>query len=537
MKFLLKIIVAGVFVMLAISACPQALCMEKTGINMKYFGEADPAHATPQIEHCAHRVGKLWMSVTNWGQFGYEGNGADFTSWDCPRSGNRGRTSFPSAEYPGGSTINYLFHGALWIGAIVDDDTLVSVGLDGWNSVYEMYPQRAPYGGLLYRSNEPSDPNYDLSSVGEFDIVAKYADTLTDEAFINRDPVDNRPHIPLGLDIVQESYSWSESEYEDFIIFKYRLKNISTHDLNKIWIGLYFDTDVWYPTAPYGYADDISGSYYIVDSLSGNQILVGWSADNDGDPTAAGLWDSQAPRGVFGVALLDSPARSEPSFNWWTSSVDYLLDWGPRRQENSRNFGTGGLGTPDGDRNKYYIMSTSERDYDQIFSTVDHSATGWLPPYSTIAADISDGCDTKFLLSFGATNLAPGDSTEFAFVVAMGDNFHRNPTDFLRLFDHDNPQPFYKSLDFSDLTTNILTARRLYRQLTVVVPGDVDRSGAVSLADAICLLNYLYLNGPAPRPLSVADLNGDCSVNFADIVYMFRYLFRNGSAPVDGCAP
>ena len=179
-------------------------------------------------------------------------------------------------------------------------------------------------------------------------------------------------------------------------------------------------------------------------------------------------------------------------------------------------------------------MSTPERDYDQIWDAVDYTSQGWMPPIPQISNG-DEIYDTRFLLSFGAIDLAPGDSTEFAFVVAMGDNFHRNPTDFYTLFDPLNPQTLYDSLDFSDLTTNILAARQLYRQLFVVIPGDVDRSGVVNLADAICLLNYMYLGGSAPRPLTVADVNGDCEVNFADAVYLIRRLFRGGPAPLKGC--
>jgi len=86
------------------------------------------------------------------------------------------------------------------------------------------------------------------------------------------------------------------------------------------------------------------------------------------------------------------------------------------------------------------------------------------------------------------------------------------------------------------LTTNVLAARRLYRQVFVVVPGDADRSGAVDLADAIFLVNYIFVDGPAPSPLKVGDANGDCRVNIADAVYLIAYLFGNGAAPVEGCA-
>ncbi len=538
MKCVFNTIKIGILAMLVALTFPHERCAGKSGIGTKNLGEIDRALSIPQIEHCAHRVGNLWMSVTNWGCLGFINDGATlFPEPDCPRSENRGSVLIPSAEFPAGSGINYLFQGALWIGAIVDNDTLVSVGTDGWNHVFEMYPRGAPYGGLNYRSTEPTDPDYDPSAVSEFDIVAEYTDTLTNEDFTSRDPMDNRPHRPLGLKIVQESYSWSDSTYEDFIIFRYRIKNVGSQYLNKVFFGLYFDCDIRHFANPYGFQDDISGSYRYFDPTTSESVFVAWSADNDGDPTRGEQWDERSARGVFGVTLLDFPTKPQQSFNWWfTNGYELAFDWGPRRQENNRDFGTGGLGTPSGDRNKYYVMSTPEKDYDQMWDAIDYTSQGWMPPIPQISNG-DESYDTRFLLSFGALDLAPGDGMEFAFVVAMGDNFHRNPTDFRDLYDPFNPQALYDSLDFSDLTTNILAARELYRQLFVVVPGDVDRSGVVNIADAICLLNYLYLCGSAPRPLSVADPNGDCSVTLADAVYLFRYLFRGGLAPIEGCAP
>ena len=259
-------------------------------------------------------------------------------------------------------------------------------------------------------------------------------------------------------------------------------------------------------------------------------MIIGWSADNDGDPSGTGQWTSQSTLAVLGVSLLDFPTQPKQSFNWWVTNGVATLDWGPRRQENNRNFGTGGLGTPEGDRNKYYIMSTSENDYDQLWSAVDHSAQGWLPPAANVASNLADGYDTRFLLSFGPIDLAPGDSTELAFVVAMGDNFHRNPSDF-QLFDSNNPQAFYDSLDFSDLTTNILTARQLYRQVFVIIPGDADRSGEVNIADAVYLIAYIFSHGPAPSPLAAGDADCDGVITIADVVYLIAYIFSGGPAP------
>ena len=529
-----KLIILGIAVVMLLGSKANAMSSYPDGERSIAAGKET---AAPNIQNCSHRANNLWMTVTNWGFWGSQFNSNQFKELYCLGPNIPYNSLAPSAEFPAGSGINYLFQGALWIGAIVDGDTLVTVGTDGWQWVYEMYPQASPNGGIVRRSNRPSDPYFDSAAFSDLDMIAEYYDTLADEAWTGRDPMDNRPHMPLGLKVVQESYSWSQTPYEDFIIFRCHVENIGSHYLHQIFFGLFFDTDIWHPATTNGFQDDVSGSYFAEDSLSDDQVLIGWSADNDGDPSRSGIWDQHSTLAAIGASMLDYPTSPQFSFNWWVSNGDPMLDWGPRRQENNRNFGTGGLGTPEGDRNKYYIMSTSENDYDQLFSAVDFSSQGWLPPIVDLGGNLADGFDTHFLFSFGPIDLAPGDSTEFAFVVAMGDNFHRNSTDFQRLFNSNNPQAFYDSLDFSDLTTNILAARQLYRQLFVIIAGDADRSGEVDLADVVFLISYIFTGGQAPSPLDVGDANGDCSIDIADVVYLINYIFAGGSTPVEGCVP
>jgi hypothetical protein len=64
--------------------------------------------------------------------------------------------------------------------------------------------------------------------------------------------------------------------------------------------------------------------------------------------------------------------------------------------------------------------------------------------------------------------------------------------------------------------------------------GDVNEDGVIDAADIIHILNYLYVNGPAPRPFAdQGDVNCDDVVDIADIVYLLNHLFISGPAPID----
>jgi hypothetical protein len=63
--------------------------------------------------------------------------------------------------------------------------------------------------------------------------------------------------------------------------------------------------------------------------------------------------------------------------------------------------------------------------------------------------------------------------------------------------------------------------------------GDATRDGIINMADAICILNYLFKGDPAPVPLEAADANCDQIVNLSDALYLLNYLFKGGVPP--GC--
>jgi hypothetical protein len=156
------------------------------------------------------------------------------------------------------------------------------------------------------------------------------------------------------------------------------------------------------------------------------------------------------------------------------------LDFGPRKagaeDHPFRDFGRG-LGSPDGDRNKYYIMSNGEIDYNQLETAVSHTGEGWLPPPKD-AADFADGYDARYLLSFGPFNLDPGDTLPITMAYVAGENFHQGGWDFKKYWDANNPLLYESKLSYASLGYNAKWAKWIFDNPGVDTDGDGD-SGKV----------------------------------------------------------
>jgi hypothetical protein len=427
----------------------------------------------PNFQFNVHKTGKMALTITNTGTFGTSSLGTIFIDGEIALS----------CEYPVNSNIEYLFQGALWVGAVVGRDTLVSVGAEGWFGIREFFPDAGEKGAFIVRSNLKSKPEYSPDAISEQDFICVYADTFTNVSLTGEDPIDNRPHKPLNISIKQSSYAWSYEYSEDFVIFDYRITNIGNFPIRDLYLGVYVDGVSYHKSRESeGFIDDICGFRRTVPTpeefcISKDTVNIAWIADNDGDPEGS-EWAYTSPKGVTGVRVVRTPNDNlQYSFNWWISNGNPRLDFGPRKigtdEDPFRPFGSH-LGTPTGDKNKYYIMSHPEFDYDQLFSSISHYWEGYMqPPAPDMAADFADGYDTRYLLSFGPFEIHPLDSLPITLAYIAGDNFHVNPDDFYSSFDPFHPSEFYNKLDFTDFGNNARWASWMFDN-----PGlDTDRDG------------------------------------------------------------
>ena len=404
-----------------------------------------------------------------------------------------------SCEYPKESGNNYLFGAAVWIGAVVGMDTLVSTGFDGWIIAREMFPDEAPGGNFIHRSTlDPNSPEFERA-ISEQDFIAVYMDTFTSGVpDLAPDEIDGRPHIPLGLEITQTSMAWSVPYAEDFVLLDYAVKNISDQQLSEVYFGILVDGDVLEANSMdlERYMDDLTGFVgSVTEEMSGcswqDPVNLAWIADNDGE-----LNSSTSPPipDVTGMRFLrPAPTDGEISYNWWISNMSGALDYGPQTRSNLRDLSTGGQGTPAGDRNKYFFMRNGERDFDEAYtSSIGPEDDVWVYPNQDIAPDISDGFDIRYLLSIGPYDIEPGQSLSIPMAYVGGQGLHtiaNNAHDNLNPGSY-NPDAYYANLDFSDFTINARHAARVYDN-----PGvDTDSDGYAG-EFVVCAGDTVYITG------------------------------------------
>jgi hypothetical protein len=63
--------------------------------------------------------------------------------------------------------------------------------------------------------------------------------------------------------------------------------------------------------------------------------------------------------------------------------------------------------------------------------------------------------------------------------------------------------------------------------------GDVSGDGAVSISDAIVVINYVFMGGEILMPIQAGDTNCDSDINVSDAIYIMNFIFQGASPPCD----
>jgi hypothetical protein len=501
-------LLAAAFLGLASAGVLRAATMEPEARPVVKDEQARQADVClPSLDNRVHRFGKIWMNLDNQGTLGNTEDGDDDPEFPGVWA--------PQLEYPGGSGQQYLYQGALWVGALIVDEVgretpRVSFGSEGWErNVVELYPScDAQIIEKSTRQNAVSritgESIYDSLAVSEQDFIAVYTDTLENYPRVittNSYDGEDRNHISLGIEIQQESHSWSYSYAQDFVIIDYRITNIGSKFLKNLYVGLYMDGDVGHQDESDRHTDDFCGfRKFAIDSVTGQavQINAAYIADNDGRPHNVITGTNFTVPHVTGTRVLRAPnPMLETTFNWWNSNSNANQDYGPCWEiwTTDPTLTVGGqsmtwcgiYGTPLADVHKYQVMANGE--FDPPMYAIDPAnppdpqdgtrfgdGMAWLMPGPDEAVR-PGGDDTRYLLSWGPLGvydytdaqgvnvyrLNPGESFIMTVAIVAGENLHDRSRPQTEITDNLSTSRIDPTkFDWTDFDFNAIWAQRVY---------------------------------------------------------------------------
>jgi hypothetical protein len=350
-------------------------------------GKLDPINRTLVIDgSCVQYAGNLQMNVTNFGFLG------SMPASRMPMSDS------PSAQWPAGSGIEYLYAAGLWIGAERTGVPSVSTGYPET----ELYPSSDPID-VIYRSSEGAKGggNYpgradddgdgrvnedrlngrdddgdglideDYAAIGNLMYSCRYSDT--EEAAKRVWP----EHSPLGIEVRQETFQWSEKQLYNFIGVHYSVRNTGDDILENIYAGIYADLDAGPRNVDNYFRDDMIGTWEGIWCARVGDVSVPvrfsvvyvYDADGDGGRTP----------GYFGLVFLGS----------WMQTPEDLSP--AKGQLNAVRIFTGLLpfdrgGEPVNDFERYSALSEAARDLNTAEPN-DYKALMSIGPFSQLMPD------------------------------------------------------------------------------------------------------------------------------------------------------
>lgn len=481
-------------------------------------GPSSAAASAPGFCSVGHSLGKLAFPISNFGRFGV---GIEARSSDC-LTGAR----IPDGDYPRGMNAVFLYKGGIWIGGIVGVDTLVSTGTDMDLCDRELLPDAWPFGKPIRRSTvDPYSPEYD-DAISEQDYIITYTDTANkDNPYLSSDAIDRKSHRPLGVKVTQRSYVWSYDYSDDLVFFNSRIENIGKKSIKDMYFGVFMDIDIRRPAdrnlagitagclkEPTGGRDDLTGyissfSTPYTDPFCNfiDTVNLAYTLDHDGEGnTYTNLFNLP---GAVGLRFLRPTKNGERiAYNWWIPNSNPAYDFGPQTKTHYRLMGNG-VGAPRGDRNKYFVMSNGEIDYDQIrAATIGVGDPTWMPPNADIARQYTRGGDNQWVLSIGPYDLDPGEYVDIPFAMVGCENIH---TDVLNFFYNLNfrylPNTYFKTLNMPDFVKNAAWAARIYDN-----PGvDTDSDGFAGKY-RLCVYDSAFIDGHwVPTVVDTSYYEGD----------------------------
>ncbi len=380
------------------------------------------------------------LPITNYATFGY----------GIGRSGG---------EWPAGSGDMYIYGAGIWIGCIRrgpgGKDTLVSCGYNPNSGKSEMTPGAYDNatGGYADRGFErvyvypgdwpPKESDFPPSMWGgvetplrikgdptfrdTFYYVPRKATSLGDAwaVFNDRDPaqhVAGKTPRPIGVEVYQETYSWTLPWNKDIVFFKLNVRNRTQDTLRDVYLGMACDADVG------NAADDWCGlalSKYIYSPDGRDSVFVdnmGYVWSNDGVPSGfVGFDFLQSPfwKDANGKMREVAPAPGQDSIypNGYDDNNNGLID----EPAEGRQLGM----------TAYKIFTLTDADpkddVEQFLALAGYDYWDPQRPYNPYDSSDQAAADKRFLQSTGPFNLAPDEIATVTIGLIAADRARGGP--------------------------------------------------------------------------------------------------------------
>ncbi len=333
-------------------------------ISSLFFGLASPLSAQlkkPSVDDYNNTtiVGEMGLTITNFGILGEGWNNSDQASCRYKQYGTEREM------------VELMSYGGLWIGGIPViageeqlprvSTAIVDGAFDYGEEGFEFTTSPAKGDTIKTRSSISSAGTSPLASYFSLDAVS-HQDLLADFTDANTNIIN---HEPLGIEVHLESYAWSHSFMESFVILDYTITNRSDKvdstsmgwDIKNLFAGIWADASVnnmnyksrWEPGSGFSWYDNIN-SFERSYNANGYPRNIGYQYDYDGDDG----WS----RVYFGLMALHGPnvratSHADNQGDWYT----YYNQW---RWNSPENQDIPEFNMPISDEERYDKLSSSD---------------------------------------------------------------------------------------------------------------------------------------------------------------------------------
>ena len=198
----------------------------------------------------------------------------------------------PSGQWPGGSGHEYIYSAGLWVGARIGNELVVTTGQydrelrpddDLRATIYEgvesvvvrpwtddritgrHYPLSLFDDDLDSRMDEDPLNGYDDDHDGFIDEdwgqlgTQMFTCTMHDDLPLVSEIYPG--HYPLGITVVQRTFTWFQDEYNDIVGLDFEITNSGTELLSEVYLGFFVDGEIQRRGDSTAQPDDLAGFY------------------------------------------------------------------------------------------------------------------------------------------------------------------------------------------------------------------------------------------------------------------------------------